>query len=195
METQTQMLITKEMTIGAIAEQYPSTVNVMTAYGLHCLGCHSNPYETLEQGMQGHGMDEQLLEKMLKDLNDIAKQDQEHHSHPSEFSGEFKIDLTEKAAQKIKGIMQTEKKENYGLRVGASPGGCSGFRYVLDFEEKPTEQDTVVEAHGVKMFVENSAREMLNQLHIDFVEGLNESGFKISNPSAHSTCGCGSSFH
>jgi len=79
--------------------------------------------------------------------------------------------------------------------VGASPGGCSGFQYVLEFEEKASDDDAVYEQDGLKIFVNKQQMAMLRGISIDFVDGLHGTGFKIENPNARKTCGCGQSFH
>ena len=74
------------------------------------------------------------------------------------------------------------------------PGGCSGMSYGLDFEKEPESDDIVVETHGVKLFVDAESDSMLRGAVIDYVDALQGAGFKISNPNAKKTCGCGQSF-
>ena len=201
-----QVLITKDMMIGDIVEKYPQTAQVMQEYGLHCFGCHSNPYETLEMGTVGHGMSEDTLNEMLTELNTVAVRNtgavegdmHSGHGHSHEL-GEHAlsvegITLTSTAAKKVLEIMKAEQKEGFGLRVGAVPGGCSGFNYSMDFENKPAQNDAVFEDKGVKVYVDKGVLAMLNGLNIDYLETLNGAGFKLNNPNAHSTCGCGNSF-
>lgn len=102
--------------------------------------------------------------------------------------------LTEKAGEKIKAILAEEKKENYGLRVYVSGGGCHGFQYGMVFEEQANGDDTVVQAHGVRLFIDAQSAPMLQGTEVDYVDGLQESGFSIKNPQAKSSCGCGNSF-
>ena len=72
METQTQS-ITKDMTMGEIIEKFPFASEVMLSYGLHCVGCHVNPYESLENGALGHGMSDEEVNSMLQELNDLDR--------------------------------------------------------------------------------------------------------------------------
>ena len=65
--------ITKDMTLGDVVAKYPETARVMMSYGLHCIGCHVAAWETIEQGAMGHGMSQEDLEKMMKDLNEVAE--------------------------------------------------------------------------------------------------------------------------
>ncbi len=64
-------LINKRMTIGNIAEEHPEVIETMLKHGLHCIGCHVSPYETIEQGSMGHGMSKKEVEKMVKEMNEI----------------------------------------------------------------------------------------------------------------------------
>ena len=70
------MLVTKEMTMGAIMEQFPASAEIMQSYGLHCIGCHVNPFESLENGARGHGMSDEQIESMLGELNELAEHQQ-----------------------------------------------------------------------------------------------------------------------
>ena len=102
--------------------------------------------------------------------------------------------ITEKAGEKIKGILSDENKENYGLRVYVSGGGCHGFEYGMVFEERANDDDTVIEAHGVKVFVDAQSASMLQGAEVDYVDSLQGAGFSVKNPQAKSSCGCGNSF-
>ncbi len=104
------------------------------------------------------------------------------------------ITVTEKAGQQLKNLLQTEKKENYGLRLYVSGGGCHGFQYGMSFEEKANPDDEVIEQRGVKVFVDSASAPLLAGCEVDFVDSLQGSGFAIKNPQAKSTCGCGHSF-
>ena len=80
------------------------------------------------------------------------------------------------------------------LRMRVAGGGCSGFQYQLLLEETPAAQDLVCTSNGITMFIDPKSAVYLRGVQIDYVNGLNESGFKITNPNAQSTCGCGQSF-
>ena len=101
------------------------------------------------------------------------------------------ITLTEFDANKIKTLL-TEKEET-GIRAGVQGGGCSGFTYRLKFDN-PKENDRILESHGVKIYVDAKSYLYLMGTIIDFVDELNQSGFKFVNPNAKRTCGCGESF-
>ena len=102
--------------------------------------------------------------------------------------------LTKNAAKKVLEISKSEKKEGYGLKLFVFPGGCSGFQYGLDFEEKAGENDVTLTQHGVNLFVDKDSLDILKGVTVDFVDSLQGSGFKIDNPNIKSSCGCGKSF-
>ena len=104
------------------------------------------------------------------------------------------ITVTQAAVEKVKGYLKRGGKGGYGLRVRVVGGGCSGLEYRMDYEEAAAEGDQVIEAHGLKVFVDPTSAVYLAGVEIDYLDGLKESGFKIRNPSAKTTCGCGESF-
>ena len=104
------------------------------------------------------------------------------------------ITLTEKAVEQAKRIRIQNMKENCGLRIGISSGGCSGLSYKMDFEEVPGEHDKVLEFDGLKVFVDPKAYLYLNDIVIDFHSDMMSSSFVFNNPNAKTTCGCGTSF-
>jgi iron-sulfur cluster assembly protein len=104
------------------------------------------------------------------------------------------IILTQGAVNQLKSIMSEQGiSPQYGLRVGVKGGGCSGFSYVLGFDEQK-DVDEVFEISGMKVLMEKSHAIYLLGMEIDFVEGLNNRGFSFSNPNAKESCGCGTSF-
>ncbi len=105
------------------------------------------------------------------------------------------VTLTEKAASKVKEFMQADNKEKWGLRLLVTPGGCAGYEYGMEFEEKSGKDDIVLEQHGLKVFVDKESASLIAGTEIDFVEGLHQTGFKITNPNAKSMCSCGNSFN
>lgn len=104
------------------------------------------------------------------------------------------INITENALAQLKRIMgEKEVPENYGLRIGVKGGGCSGFSYVLGFDEKK-EKDEVHMISGLTVLMEKAHGIYLLGMEIDWAEGLNNRGFTFTNPNASDTCGCGTSF-
>lgn len=102
--------------------------------------------------------------------------------------------LTDGAVKQLKTIMSEQNiPAQYGLRVGVKGGGCSGFSYILGFDE-PKEGDETFTVNGIKIFMQKSHAIYLLGMEIDFVEGLNNRGFSFNNPNAKESCGCGTSF-
>jgi iron-sulfur cluster assembly protein len=105
------------------------------------------------------------------------------------------VSLTENAAAKIKELMAEEPAEEATvLRVAVQGGGCSGFQYALGFDRAAQEDDIELSMHGVRVVVDPYSAPYLQGAQIDFLNGLQESGFKIDNPNVASACGCGHSF-
>jgi len=110
--------------------------------------------------------------------------------HPQ---GALNLTITEKAAVKVKEVMSKDGKTNATLRLYVSGGGCSGFQYGLAFDQKK-DDDCVIEEHGVKVLVDAESAKYVDGAEIDYVETVMGEGFKINNPNATETCGCGHSF-
>jgi iron-sulfur cluster assembly accessory protein len=105
------------------------------------------------------------------------------------------IVLTESAATKIRTLMAEEPDgEASVLRVAVQGGGCSGFEYALGFDRAAQEGDLELESHGVTVVVDPFSAPYLRGAEVDFLETIQEAGFKISNPNATAACGCGHSF-
>ena len=104
------------------------------------------------------------------------------------------IDLTENAVKRIKAILSGENKPDHGLRVSVVGGGCSGMSYNLSFDDKKGEFDKVFEIKGVKVYCDLKSWLYVKGTIIDFSDDLLSGGFKIENPNAERTCGCGTSF-
>jgi iron-sulfur cluster assembly protein len=105
------------------------------------------------------------------------------------------LSLTSTAASKVRELMAEEPDaETLVLRVAIQGGGCSGFQYGLGFDTGAAEGDHELELEGVKVVVDPFSAPYLQGATIDFLNGLQESGFKVENPNAVSSCGCGHSF-
>lgn len=109
------------------------------------------------------------------------------------------LTLTETAAGKVKELLQREAGEeqavSLALRIAVQPGGCSGLRYALYFDDQIRETDISADFGGVKVVVDKMSVPYLSGAEIDYVDSLQAQGFKINNPNAQSTCACGDSFH
>ena len=102
--------------------------------------------------------------------------------------------FTDNAANKVKLLINEEGNPELKLRVFVTGGGCSGFQYGFTFDELQNEDDAVMEKKGVKLLIDPMSYQYLVGSEIDYQEGLEGAQFVIKNPSAKSTCGCGSSF-
>jgi len=104
------------------------------------------------------------------------------------------INITDTAAAKVHGLLQAQEKPSAMLRVFVSGGGCSGFQYGMTLEEEPMEGDQQFSVNGVGVIVDPRSAQYLEGANIDFVDNMMGGGFKIDNPNAASSCGCGTSF-
>jgi len=104
------------------------------------------------------------------------------------------ITLTPAAASAVQDLLAKRNLEGYALRVFISGGGCSGFQYGMALEGNVRENDLVTEQHGVKVVIDEVSIGYLVGATVDYVDEIMGSGFKIENPNAISSCGCGSSF-
>jgi iron-sulfur cluster assembly protein/iron-sulfur cluster insertion protein len=104
------------------------------------------------------------------------------------------ITITENAAVKVKQLIDAEGEDGLALRVAVRPGGCSGFAYEMFFDSDVASDDVTTEAGGVRVIVDASSAQLLTGAELDYKDGLDQSGFSITNPNAQRTCGCGQSF-
>jgi iron-sulfur cluster assembly accessory protein len=104
------------------------------------------------------------------------------------------VSLTENATTRVKRLIAEKGLEGYGLRVFVGGGGCSGLQYGMAFENEEQEGDFVMNFDGVKVMVDSMSSQYLMGAQVDYIENLMGGGFKIDNPNAVSSCGCGHSF-
>ena len=179
--------IHKEMTIESILSLFPNKAQKLsqeiTNAGLHCVGCHAATWETLEAGMLGHGMSYEQIQRLVDRLNALLQEEADPTS----------ITISKRAAEKYLLILEEEGKAGWGIRFSEKMSGCNGFEYILDYSEKPQEKDQIFECHGISIHVDEKMVPRLLGSEIDYIDGLQNSGFKISNPNVRSSCGCGSS--
>lgn len=105
------------------------------------------------------------------------------------------INLTDGAAAKVKSLLEQEGRDDLALRIAVQPGGCSGLRYQLFFDERTLDGDVVTDFDGVAVVVDRMSVPYLNGAAIDFVDTIEKQGFTIDNPNATGSCACGDSFH
>jgi iron-sulfur cluster assembly accessory protein len=105
------------------------------------------------------------------------------------------INLSTGAADKVRSLLSQEGRDDLKLRIAVQPGGCSGLRYQLFFDERDLDGDVVADFDGVAVVVDRMSVPYLNGAMIDFVDTIEKQGFTIDNPNAGGSCACGDSFH
>jgi iron-sulfur cluster assembly accessory protein len=103
--------------------------------------------------------------------------------------------LTDTAAAKVGSLLAAEGREDLKLRIAVQPGGCSGLRYQLYFDEREIDGDIEAEFSGVSVVTDKMSAPYLMGATIDFVDTIEKQGFTIDNPNATGSCACGDSFH
>lgn len=109
----------------------------------------------------------------------------------------IQVTLTPRAIEEVLKFMEAEQvqPDAGGLRVSVLPGGCSGFKYSLNIEERPLDDDHVLPVDRIRVFVDGFSLQYLNGVTVDYATSMQGSGFTFSNPKATGGCGCGSSFN
>lgn len=102
--------------------------------------------------------------------------------------------VTDLAKEKLGQFLGDKSIDEVGVRISVQPGGCSGAQYGMSFADAPEGNETTLVSNGVKLFVDPNQAMVLNGVQVDFLDELMGGGFKIHNPNAASTCGCGKSF-
>ena len=102
--------------------------------------------------------------------------------------------LSDEAATKVSALLSQEGRDDLSLRVAVQPGGCSGLRYQLFFDERSLDGDVVKDFSGVKVVTDRMSAPYLGGATIDFVDTIEKQGFTIDNPNAGGSCACGDSF-
>jgi len=183
----TKQRIDRHMTIQSILDLFPHKAQRLSQEinnaGLHCVGCHAATWETLEGGMNGHGMGDAEIDRLVDRLNMLL----EHEADATT------ITLTPKAAKKYLVVLEEEEKQGWGIRFSEKKSGCTGFQFVLDYSEKASPEDRIFVSHGIEIHVGPDMVDKLIGSEIDYIDGLQGSGFKVSNPNVSKSCGCGSS--
>jgi iron-sulfur cluster assembly accessory protein len=105
------------------------------------------------------------------------------------------INLTDAAASKVRSLLEQEGRDDLQLRIAVQPGGCSGLRYQLFFDERTLDGDVIADFDGVAVVVDRMSVPYLHGASIDFVDSIEKQGFTIDNPNATGSCACGDSFH
>jgi iron-sulfur cluster assembly protein len=104
------------------------------------------------------------------------------------------IILTESAVGAVRRFIDSSEKAIVGLRIKVEGGGCSGLKYGMKLEETVEQDDSIVDFPGVRVVIDPASVPLLENVNVDFLDGLEGSGFKFENPNATASCGCGKSF-
>ncbi len=104
------------------------------------------------------------------------------------------VSLSKSAAERVKVLAASEGNPSLMLRLAVSGGGCSGFSYGFSLDSETTSDDRIFEYHGAKLVIDDVSLDLLQGAEIDFVDDLMAASFRVTNPNATSTCGCGTSF-
>ena len=190
--------ITSKTAIGEIIERCPQAAEILLGFGVHCVGCHVSPFESLEDGFKGHGLGQSEIDEAVKKVNsEIAKNNPEtsEQNESEESKTELTLTVSDKAAAKLKTLFKEHQK--YALRIKVLPGGCSGYKYGLDLiDEKDAKESNDIEIinNDVIIMINKESLERIAGAEIDYSDSLQGAGFKINNSRAENTCGCGESF-
>lgn len=175
--------ITGDMVIGDVVAAFPQAATIMLSHGLHCVGCHANAFDTVEDGSRGHGMPDEEIASMIAEMNAAINYKIEN------------IEMTPIAISKVKELRALEKgKEDWPLRIAVTPGGCAGFGYDMDYDNVRKDNDLVFTFDDLTVLIDPDSMPLIKGSRIDYVDSLRGSGFKIENPNAKRNCGCGKSF-
>ena len=196
MAQEQKQLIGKDMTITEILTAFPEKSldisELMKGFGINCVGCGAASFETLEQGVLGHGFSEADLNKILTDLNKLITE-----SPIEAKKTDTAFILTSSAVTKVKQLIEQQKaqgEDNKILRISVLSGGCSGHTYNLELLKETPNSDIKKSQDNIKISVDQNSAEYLDGVELDYVDTLNEAGFKFNNPNTSKECGCGKSF-
>jgi iron-sulfur cluster assembly accessory protein len=104
------------------------------------------------------------------------------------------VKVTSDAARKVSTLLQRQNRPNGVLRVAVVGGGCSGLQYKMDLQDGPANRDILVESAGIKVVVDPKSALYVTGSELDYVDALQDGGFKVKNPNAATSCSCGESF-
>ncbi|MFV0428850.1 MAG: HesB/IscA family protein [Arachnia sp.] len=105
------------------------------------------------------------------------------------------VSLTDVAVNKVRSLLENEGRDDLSLRIAVQPGGCSGLRYQLYFDDRSLDGDVTTDYNGVSVVTDRMSAPYLGGASIDFVDTIEQQGFTIDNPNAQGSCACGDSFH
>jgi len=173
-----------DMLIGDILSMLPDSAQIMEDFGLHCTSCSINAFEPIKLGAMSHGLSEEVVDDMIKQINNMAIARENRIPKDS-------ILVTPRAAKKIQEFAKAEDKKGYGLRITANNNEGREPAYGMDFEEKAAKGDKTFEFEGTEIYLDKESMKNMGGAEIDFLETQYGSGFKINNPQFMNKGGCG----
>lgn len=197
-QTTVEQRLKRDLTIGDILQKYPDAAPLLTEKGIHCVGCHVSPFETIEDGFRSHGMSEEEIDTILADVNEKLDSALKNKPEQREAPIGSTIAVTGTAATKVIDLMKKEGKDpaKTFLRIGVLPGGCSGMTYDFSFDIYGKQQeDHIVVKDGLTVLIDKKSLGIIADVTIDYTETLHGAGFVVKNPNAKGGCGCGKSFN
>jgi len=171
-------LITKDIKIGDIQEIIPQADVILANYALSCANCSASRYETLEQGVLGHGFSEAILNNIIKDLNAELKD-------YSQNINKFGIHITEEAEEKLKQFAKEEKKEKWGIEIKQEfSEDDNKYIYDMDFLEEVGGNHIIINyKNKLTFYIDKKKQDSLKGIMINFIDNFYGTGFKIVNTS------------
>lgn len=176
-------LIHKDMVVGEIVGMFPEAADIITSYGLHCVGCHANAFETLEQGLLGHGYTEENLNSLVSELNEYWEE--MHDKKPKKIpkaAEKMKITVTPFAIKKMKEIAAKEEKKEIIIRIeGRKMAGAVKFsmNFISEPEINLEEKVFTFEKGVIRIVASKHDYKMINGLNVDYVMEEDRQGFKM----------------
>lgn len=195
--------ITKDMPIAEILAVVPDSVELMIESGLHCFGCGSNGYETLEQGMLGHGFAEDEIEDLVHRINLLNVKEEEVHKPQEEDFKAKKVKEGDVTYYKVAGMLFTlngykalhRLADKAGLQIRVEAGGCSGYSNTYDFKDAPKQDEKVYKlSKDLAIYMNDFSFNKLYSCIVDFESGLRGAGLTFDNPNVKGSCSCGHSW-
>ncbi|MFH1770047.1 MAG: iron-sulfur cluster assembly accessory protein [archaeon] len=173
-------MITKDTLIGEVVDKFPAAVDILLEEGVHCVGCGAANFESVEQGLEVHGKTKEEIADVVKRMNVAVKEAEKNKDT---------ITITKIAAEKVKEIMKKDKKQGQHLRISISES-CCGAEYGLEFVKEENKDDKVFVVEGVKFLVDKKSFALMKGSKVDFIDNIQGTGFKITNPNEKSGCAC-----
>ncbi len=171
------MLITPEMNIEEILSIIPSADGVLSQYSLSCASCYASGFETLKDGVLGHGYDQETLDALVRDLNNLLT---DYHTNVKRVG----IYFTDKALEKLNFFAEEMDKKGLGLKITRTKNEeLDSYTYAMDFQKKPGKKDMSIAYNKEwNVFIPENDFDNFKGLLVDFIESPTGTGFKLLNP-------------